>query len=195
MNRTFRECFYAHKGRLVDKWESYFDIYQKHFAKYQNTEVRVLEIGVSHGGSLQIWKEYFGPKAEIIGLDIDPRCEEYEEDQIQIYTGDQSQLVDSPKLDAFVHLGPFDIVIDDGSHIKEHQEASFKALWEHTNGPYLIEDCHSGYPDLAAFGFDAHVYQYPWVMVLERAKRLIRGTPSREMREDEIAAFNLYSDV
>lgn len=168
----------------MDKWEHYFPIYDKHFAKYQDKPVRVLEIGVSHGGSLQLWKQYFGAKAHITGMDIDLRCADYEEDRIEILICNQA------------HIGQpleYDIVIDDGSHVKEHQEASFKALWEHTRGPYLIEDCHSGYPDVAAYGFDAHVYQYPWVMVLERPKRLIRGNPSREMREDEVEAFNLYS--
>jgi cephalosporin hydroxylase len=190
MARTVAEVFHAHTGRLIDKWAHYLDIYQKHFARYVDTPVRVLEIGVSHGGSLQLWKQYFGPKAEIIGLDIDPRCEDYEEDQIQIYTGDQSKLVDSPKLDAFVHLGPFDIVIDDGSHVREHQEASFKALWPSTRGVYLIEDCHDGYPAVMPIGGLRSLY--PWVYVMERPKRLIRGTPSRELRQDEILAIKLY---
>jgi cephalosporin hydroxylase len=190
--RKFADLFHAHQGRLVDKWEHYFPIYDAHFAKYQDKPVRVLEIGVSHGGSLQIWKQYFGAKAEIIGLDIDPRCEDYEEDQIQIYTGDQSKLVDSPKLDAFVHHGPFDVVIDDGSHVVAHQEASFKALWPSTRGVYLIEDIHGAMPSL--MGQDGLVTRYPWVLVVERPKRLIRGTPSRELRQDEIEAINLYGD-
>lgn len=184
MNRIFRECFYAHKGRLVDKWESYFDIYQKHFAKYQNTGVKVLEIGVSHGGSLQLWKEYFGPQAQITGIDIDERCQAYEEEQISIRIGHQATISNWEEID---------IVIDDGSHVKEHQEASFKALWPSTRGVYLCEDCHGGYPQFLAP--EAIRYDYPWVRVLERPKRLIRGKPSRELRQDEIEAINLYSDV
>jgi hypothetical protein len=187
--RKFADLFHAHQGRLVDKWEHYFPIYDKHFAKYQDKLIDVLEIGVSHGGSLQIWKEYFGCGANICGIDIDPRCQEYQESQIEIYCADQSNI---PKTGFFAR--EWDIVIDDGSHVIAHQEASFKALWEHTRGPYLIEDCHTGWPDLASYGFDAHVYQYPWVMVLERPKRVIRGNPSREMRQDEIDAFNLYGE-
>ena len=184
--RKFADLFHAHQGRLVDRWAHYFDIYDRHFSRYQDKPVRVLEIGVSHGGSLQLWKEYFGVKAEIIGLDIDPRCLDYEEDRITIHTWDQSD-------DRMEWLGAFDIVIDDGSHVIAHQEISFRALWPSTVGVYLIEDCHQGYPYIDAPG--AITYQYPWVMVLERPKRLIRGTPSRELRQDEIEAINLYSDV
>jgi hypothetical protein len=146
----------------------------------------VLEIGVSHGGSLQIWKEYFGPQAEIMGIDIDPRCKEYEEDQIHILIADQSKLKAGD-------IGPFDIVIDDGSHVPAHQTASLEALWDDTSGVYLIEDCHQGYPGTPVL--EAMRYEYPWVVVIERPKRVIRGNPSREMREDEVEAFNLYGET
>jgi cephalosporin hydroxylase len=189
--RKFADLFYAHQGRLVDKWEHYFPIYDKHFAKYQDKPVNVLEIGVSHGGSLQIWAKYFGRQASIWGLDIDPRCSDYEEDGINITIADQSN---PGHLAWYKEAGiEFDIVIDDGSHAKEHQSTSLQALWPHTKGVYLIEDCHEGAPSLPAPG--AIVITYPWVVVLERPKRLIRGNPSREMRQDEVDAFNLYSDV
>lgn len=186
--RTFAEVFHAHQGRLVDKWQSYFDVYQRHFHQYVGKPVRVLEIGVSHGGSLQIWKEYFGPEASIVGIDIDERCLEYTEDQIEVYIFEQQNQVKLERISA--HSGPWDIVIDDGSHVREHQEASFKALWPATRGIYLCEDCHGGYPQFLAA--EAIRYDYPWVRVLERPKRLIRGKPSRELRQDEIEAVNLY---
>jgi hypothetical protein len=187
MTRTFAECFYAHNGRLVDKWFSYFDVYQKHFSPYVGKSVRVLEIGVSHGGSLQLWADYFGMGATITGIDIDERCLAYAEPpQIIVYQFDQND----PRIG---QIGDFDIVIDDGSHVREHQEVSFRALWPRTRGIYLCEDCHGGYPQFLAP--EAIRYDYPWVRVLERPKRVIRGNPSREMRQDEVDAFNLYSDV
>jgi hypothetical protein len=184
--RTVSEVFHAHTGRLVDKWEHYLPIYERHFAKYVGTAVKVLEIGVSHGGSLHLWRKYFGPQADIMGIDIDPRCKEYEEEGIHILIADQAKLKSGD-------IGPFDIVIDDGSHVIADQEASFKALWPDTRGVYLCEDCHSGYPSIAAP--DGLVSLYPWIVVVERPKRLIRGKPSRELRQDEIEAINLYTDV
>ncbi len=183
-NRTVWECFKAHKGRQIDKWRHYFYIYEKHFAPYVGKPVKVLEIGVDHGGSLQLWKAYFGLHAQIMGIDIDVRCCAYEEDQIEIFHTNQR----NPP-----NWIEWDIVIDDGSHVKSDQEASFKALWPRVQGVYLIEDCHGGFPEIVAP--EALRTAYPWVLVLERPKRLIRGTPSRELRPDEIDAVNLYSDA
>jgi hypothetical protein len=177
---TLREVFAAHQGRLIDKWSHYFPIYEHHFAKFIGRPVRVLEIGVGHGGSLQMWKAYFGTKAEIYGLDSDSRCAEYVEDQIQITIADQGQ----PP-----HFGDLDIVIDDGSHKLEDQSASFKALWPalKSGGIYLIEDCHGGYPRLLPL--PAVVYHYPWVLVCEKPKRVVTGVPSRALNPAEMVAY------
>jgi hypothetical protein len=180
-NRTVWECFEAHQGRQIDKWAHYFPIYERHFATYVGKPVRVLEIGVDHGGSLQLWKAYFGPQAQIMGIDIDIRCCAYEEPQIEVFHTNQRN--PPTWID-------WDIVIDDGSHLKADQEASFKALWPATRGVYLIEDCHSGFPEIAAP--DGVQTLYPWVSVIERPRRMIKGTPSRELNPDEVAARHLY---
>lgn len=72
--------FYENNDKLIDKWIHYFDIYEKYFSKYRNKEVVILEIGVFQGGSLQMWKEYFGPGAKIYGIDINPNCKKLEEE-------------------------------------------------------------------------------------------------------------------
>jgi hypothetical protein len=182
-NPTVREIFQAHTGRQIDKWDHYMEIYEKHFAKYVGKTVRVLEIGVDHGGSLQMWKEYFGPAAMIVGVDLNPICKEYEEDQIDICIRDQCDA-------SLAQLGPFDIVIDDGSHVCAHQSITFRHLWPETRGVYLIEDCHGGYPLL-----EPHIQtttRYPWVVVVERPRRIIRGTPSHKLRDDELKAWEQY---
>jgi hypothetical protein len=174
------DLFLAHRGRLIDKWEHYFPIYEKHFAKYVGKSPRVLEIGVSHGGSLQLWKQYFGADAQITGVDIDPRCAEYAEDQIQVVIEDQTK---------YDGIEPWDIVIDDGSHERQHQAISFSKLWPLTLGVYLIEDCHRDYPTIQR---PALTYLYPWVMVMERERRMIRGQPSRDLRPDEQEAWDKH---
>jgi SAM-dependent methyltransferase len=174
-----RQAFEAHDGRLIDKWSHYLEIYERHFAKFVGRDVRVLEIGVGHGGSLQLWKRYFGKHARIFGLDIDGRCKACEEEHIGILISDQA----SPPV-----LGALDVVIDDGSHRPDDQVASFKALWPQLNpgGIYLIEDCHTGYPPLVQ---PPLVYYYPWVMVCEKAQRLVKGHPSRALNAAEVAAY------
>ena len=56
---------------------------------FRDTEVNIVEFGISQGGSLQMWKDYFGPKANIYGVDINPHCKSLEEEQVQIFIGDQ----------------------------------------------------------------------------------------------------------
>ena len=170
----------AWSGRQIDKWAHYGRIYDLHFAHRATAVKRVLEIGVDHGGSLQLWKQVF-PNAQIVGLDTNPACKEYEEDRISVVTGDQA---DTKML---VALGEFDVVIDDGSHNREHQSASFNALWGATRMVYLIEDCHGVYPAIVTSDRPVR-FEYPWVVVLERPERIIRGTPSRTLRPDEAAA-------
>src|SRR5829696_2278754 len=52
---------FDHHGRRVDKWTHYPEIYERYFAKFRGTSARMLEIGVFKGGSLEIWRKYFGP--------------------------------------------------------------------------------------------------------------------------------------
>src|SRR5690606_7193808 len=61
-------------GAVVHKWHHYIPIYDRYFARFRNTPVRFLEIGVSKGGSLQMWRQYLGPEARICGIDINPDC-------------------------------------------------------------------------------------------------------------------------
>ena len=72
--------------------EHYIEIYDKHFYAYRNKEITFVEIGVSHGGSLQMWREYFGEKALLIGIDINPECKKFEEENTKIFIGSQTDV-------------------------------------------------------------------------------------------------------
>jgi hypothetical protein len=76
-------------GRGIWKWLHYFDIYHNHFGKFVGGRVNVLEIGVYSGGSLEMWKHYFGPECHIYGVDIEESCKCYENDYTEIFVGDQ----------------------------------------------------------------------------------------------------------
>lgn len=139
--------FYDNPEKTVFKWTHYLPIYERHFARFVNRPLTILEIGCLHGGSLQMWKRYFGPFATIVAIDIDPAAARHEEDQIKVRIGDQSDPVFLQRV--IEEFGPFDIVIDDGSHIAEHAPASFKVLYSHVkeNGIYAVEDLHTNYWD------------------------------------------------
>ncbi len=137
--------FIENTGRQIHKWKHYFEIYDRHFSRYRGTDVHVLEFGVSQGGSLQMWKQYFGPNSKIIGIDINPQCKNLEEEQIEIFIGDQE---DRKFLKALAEKIPrIDILIDDGGHAMKQQISTFEELFSciDENGVYLCEDLHTSY--------------------------------------------------
>jgi len=140
-----RVYFESNPGRLIDKWLHYFDIYHRHFERFRGTPVTLLEFGVFHGGSLQMWKHYFGPRARIVGVDIDERCASLAEEQVEIRIGDQGDRDFLRSLKD--EVGAVDIVIDDGAHMFRHQRATFEVIFPAVSphGVYLVEDLHCGF--------------------------------------------------
>jgi len=137
--------FDRNPGRMIHKWQHYFEIYDRYFARYRNRAPAVVEIGVYQGGSLQMWKEYFGPEATIWGVDVNPLCKQFEEPQIRIVIGDQG---DSAFLASLAQdLPPIDIVIDDGGHTMRQQRTTFETLFGKVaaTGIYVCEDLHTSY--------------------------------------------------
>lgn len=132
------------KGAIF-KWNHYFKVYDRYFSKFRNKEVVILEIGVSQGGSLQMWKEYFGSKAKIYGIDIDPRCKQFEEENIEIFIGSQSDRKFLQEVKT--KIPDIDILIDDGGHTMNQQIVSFEELYSKVKlgGIYLCEDVHTSY--------------------------------------------------
>jgi len=162
--------FYGHKGRIASKWHHYLEIYERHFEPLRQRErpLRILELGVSRGGSLEIWRKYFGPHARIVGIDIDALCAERVDPENAVIIGDQS---DPVILNAAIERlgGGVDIVIDDGSHVGHHQIASFEFFYPRLSehGVYLCEDLHCSYWDSYEGG-----YQRPGTFI-EFTKELV----------------------
>lgn len=129
----------------LDKWSNYFALYDRYFASFRQRPVRILEIGVSQGGSLRMWEHCF-PLAEcIVGLDINPDCRQYASGRTQVEIGSQSDPVFLEELKK--RYAPFDIIIDDGGHMMDQQICSFEHLFGHLRdgGVYLVEDCATSY--------------------------------------------------
>jgi hypothetical protein len=147
-----REFFNNRKeGSGIWKWNHYFDIYDRHFCKFRGQEVHVLEIGVYSGGSLEMWRDYFGSKAHIYGVDIEPACRAYETDSVEIVIGDQG---DRQFWREFRRKVPvLDIVIDDGGHQPEQQIVSVEELlpFLRPGGVYLCEDVTGEFNQFASY--------------------------------------------
>ncbi|HEY1447476.1 MAG TPA: class I SAM-dependent methyltransferase [Caulobacteraceae bacterium] len=137
--------FLSNQGKAIHKWGHYFPIYERHFAPWRGRTLTFLEIGVAKGGSLAMWRRYFGPLARIVGVDIDRRCKAHEAEGIEIRIGDQS---DPNFLRALIdEFGVPDVVLDDGGHRMDQISATFEFLYPlmGKNGVYLVEDLHTAY--------------------------------------------------
>lgn len=140
------DIFKTNNDKPIAKWLNYFEIYERYLEKYRDKSINFLEIGVQGGGSLQMWKKYFGSNSKIIGIDIDPNTK-FEEEQIFVEIGHQSDEEFLKKV--LEEYGPFDVIIDDGSHVQSDVLNSFFFLYPTLNrgGTYIIEDTHTAYFD------------------------------------------------
>lgn len=138
-------AFWANQGRVAHKWQHFFPVYERHFAPFRGRAVRMLAIGVSRGGSLALWRDFFGPAAVIFGIDINPDCAALDGPAGRVRVGSQA---DPAFLDRVLdEMGGIDIVLDDGSHRMEHIRASFDHLFPRLaeGGIYVVEDLLAAY--------------------------------------------------
>lgn len=129
-----------HTGHGIWKWHHYFDIYHRHFERFRGTDVHVMEIGIYSGGSMGMWRDYFGPKCHVYGVDIEEACRVYEDDKTHIFIGDQGDKNFWASVKSQVPR--LDILIDDGSHKPEHQMITVNEVLPHLQpgGVFLCED-------------------------------------------------------
>jgi SAM-dependent methyltransferase len=144
-SNPLREYFDRNPGRLIHKWEHYFEVYHRHFARYRGQPCNVLEIGVFHGGSLQMWRDYFGPAARITGVDIKPEAAQFAGEGVDVVIGDQADRGFLRELAR--RVGPIDVLIDDGGHTMQQQITTLEELYGHVrpDGVVLVEDTHTSY--------------------------------------------------
>ena len=148
-NLPIYQC-YKRSPYLSVKHSSYFYTYERLLSSYRGKKFTFVEIGVSNGGSLLMWREYFGPDARIIGIDFNPEAKRFEADGFEIHIGSQA----SPEFwqSFFASVGNVDIILDDGGHTNEQQIITCQQCIPHINdgGMLIVEDTHASY--LKSFG-------------------------------------------
>jgi|688.fasta_scaffold499088_1 hypothetical protein len=127
------------------KHSNYFLVYDNLLNKFQESKVTFLEIGILDGGSLFMWRKYFGSRARIIGVDINPEALKWKEFGFEIFIGDQSDPLFWD--DLIGKVGGVDVVLDDGGHTYLQQIVTTRKLVPIINdgGLIIIEDCHTSY--------------------------------------------------
>lgn len=131
-------------GPGVWKWVHYLALYEEHFSRFVGSDAVVAEVGIYSGGSLRMWREYFGDNINLYGIDISPNVTIYDGNPLYgsptIFVGSQS---DSSFWNEFTSRVPsIDVFIDDGSHRTKDQMNTFECIWPHiaADGLYWIED-------------------------------------------------------
>jgi Methyltransferase domain len=138
-----REYFDRHaEGPGVQKWLHYFEVYHRHLARFVGRAPVVMEIGVFCGGSLPMWRQYFGAGCRVHGVDIDPECSAFEGGDVTIHIGDQADRGLWKRVREAVPR--VDILIDDGGHTPEQQTVALEEMLPHLShdGVYICEDVH-----------------------------------------------------
>lgn len=159
---------------------NFLNFYDLFLGPIREKPVRLLEIGVLNGGSVRTWRDYF-PNGEVIGVDIDPRTKAHEQSRIRIKIADQSKAAD---LDLLASMGPFDVIIDDGSHVWPHQILTFQKLIGSVKpgGFFIIEDLDTSYgkyvPDYCGGAVESTA------AYLQRLARLIVGQRVLNLNEE-----------
>lgn len=145
MKNTFSYQAYQSSPYRSIKHSTYFDSYDDLFARYRGKNMTFVEIGVLGGGSLFMWRKFFGDNARIIGVDLNPQARKWESSGFEIFIGSQS---DEAFWQSFVaEVGPIDVVLDDGGHTYEQQITTAECLLPHINdgGMLVVEDTHTSY--------------------------------------------------
>lgn len=136
---------YDNTKYLSIKYDSYFHAYEELLSKYRGKEITFVEVGIFNGGSLFMWREYFGPQARIIGVDMNPASKMWESHGFEIYIGDQACQIFWR--DFFQKVGSVDVLIDDCGHTNLQQITTVHCAVEHIRdgGLLIVEDVHTIY--------------------------------------------------
>jgi hypothetical protein len=196
INSTLRLFdIYSRTRYLSFKHDSYFQVYEQVLARYVGKEFTFVEVGVLNGGSLFMWREYFGPRARIIGVDLNPAARQWESDGFEIFIGSQSD----PAFwrDFYGKVGNVDVLLDDGGHTNRQQIVTVHESLPHIKdgGVILVEDVHASY--MREFGNPSRF------SFINFAKHLVdsvnaRSSDVRKVRNDygqRVYAVSFYESI
>jgi len=132
----------------VFKSQHYLPIYESALSRVRTRPIKMLEIGVDRGGSLQMWRRYLHPESVIVGIDINPAASQYDNraQDIHVRIGSQQDIAFLQNL--ISEFGAFDVILDDGSHMTSHMVKTFRWLFPNglaSGGIYIVEDIGTNY--------------------------------------------------
>lgn len=186
-----------HQGAEIHKWHHYLPIYERYFGPLRSQPIRFLEIGVAKGGSLEMWRSYFGDQALIYGIDIDPACAQFDGAAANVRIGSQA---DPSFLNAVVdEMGGVDVVLDDGSHKMDHIRTSLRTLFPRLalGGLYMIEDLQTSYWRKfgGGYGKDANFFNAVRSMI-DDMHHWYHDKPVKHLEmKDSVAGLHIHDSI
>ena len=136
---TLDEIGLRHGTDKASKGHGYLAFYERVLGGLRDEPISLLEVGVYKGASIKMWADYF-PNAKLYGADIKPDIEALSTDRYKIVRADQNNILHLTELGT--SYGPFDVVIDDGSHKWDHQMVTLRTMLPYVKkgGYFILED-------------------------------------------------------
>ena len=184
---------YVKSPRASFKHSTYFPVYDRLFAPWVGREFTFVEVGVFNGGSLLMWRDYFGQQARIIGVDFNPNARKLEADGFEVFIGNQAdpafwrEVIDA--------VGPIDVFLDDGGHTFELQIVSVSSILPamKDGGLVVVEDTHTSYQ--ADFGGPSGRSFVSWAKTVADGINHRFSDFGRRPREDTIFSVTFYESI
>ena len=186
-------------GPGVHKWLSYLDLYHRYFDKYRHQDkVVFMEVGVQSGGSIEMWRSYFGEdRLDYYGIDLDSDALKFQKNGVTILIGDQGDPAFWDSIRQVVP--PIDIFLDDGGHYMNQQIVTFEKMFWHVKngGTFVCEDLHTSYMHRYIAGVGKET-------MIERCKLIVdqinaRWSQDEKLKEDDytrnIAGIHFYDSM
>jgi hypothetical protein len=132
----------------IHKLRHYLPVYESALSAFRSRPIRMLEIGIGRGGSMQMWRRYLHPESVIVGIDIEPTVRRFDDPSRRLHVRIGSQQDISFLHSVVSELGPFDVILDDGSHMTSHMVNTFRYLFPNglaSGGLYMVEDICANY--------------------------------------------------
>jgi len=176
--------FYLRSPYRSVKHSGYFQVYDEIFENFINKKFTFVEVGIHNGGSLFMWREFFGEDARIIGVDLNPEAKQFEKYGFEIFIGDQSDKRFWKSF--FDEVGDIDVLIDDGGHTYEQQIITVTSTIDFVknNGLIVVEDTHTSY--FKKFGYPTKYTFVNW------SKKIIDNINSRS--QEVVISNPLYKN-
>ena len=188
--------YYMKSPLMSHKWKNYFSTYEELLKSFRGKNITFVEIGVNNGGSLFMWREYFGKEAKIIGVDNNPIAKKLENYGFEIFIGDQGDK--NFWHDFYNKVGKIDVLLDDGSHMYLDQiiTTSCSVPYIKDGGLIIIEDTHTSFMKSYGYKFNKNFFDFVKVLI----KNIHKRHPYSQLKNsknqyDQITKISIYESI